>query len=81
MTVQEAEAHVTDARDALNAMHRVQAVSETDVQRARDAADAIPGLRAHMEATEQKHKAKDEERERHPGSGGGNGIAASTAIA
>ena len=65
-TVQEAEAHVTDARDALNAMHRVQAVSETDVQRAKDAADAIPGLKTHMEATERKHKAKDEERNAIP---------------
>ena len=81
MTVQEAEAHVTDARDALNAMHRVQAVSETDVQRAKDAADAIPGLQAHMEATERKHKAKERGTRRHPGSGGGDGIAATTAIA
>ena len=39
-TVQEAEAAVTDARDALNAMHRVQAVSEADAQRAKDAADS-----------------------------------------
>ena len=37
MTVQEAEAHVTDARDALNAMHRVQAVSEAEAQRTQEA--------------------------------------------
>ena len=43
MTVQQAEAAVTDARDGLNAMHRVQAVSEADAQRAKDAADALPG--------------------------------------
>ena len=44
MTVQEAEAKVTDARDALNAMHRVQAVSEADQQRAEDAAGRIPWI-------------------------------------
>ena len=65
-TVQEAEAAVTDARDALNAMHRVQAVSETDAQRAKDAADALPGLRAHVDATQTAYTAKTEERDAIP---------------
>ena len=42
MTVQEAEAKVTDARDGLNAMHRVQAISEADQQRALEAREALP---------------------------------------
>ena len=46
MTVQEAEAKVTDARDALNAMHRVQAISEADQQRAQEAREALPAKEA-----------------------------------
>ena len=65
-TVQEAEAAVTDARDALNAMHRVQAVSETDVQRAKDAADALPGLRARLGNLQTVITAKEEERSAIP---------------
>ena len=41
-TVQEAEAEVTDTRDALSAMHRVQAISEADQQRALEAREALP---------------------------------------
>ena len=37
MTVAQAEERVTDARDALNALHTVQAVSEVDAQRAKQA--------------------------------------------
>ena len=66
MTVQEAEAKVTDARDALTVLHRVSAVSETDAQRAKDAADALPGLRANMEQAQAAHKAKVEERDALP---------------
>ena len=66
MTVQEAEAAVTDARDGLNAMHRVQAVSEAEVQHAREMADALPGLRARLEAAQTAHKAKTEERDAIP---------------
>ena len=66
-TVQEAEAAVTDARDALNAMHRVQAVSETDAQRAKDAADALPGLGTHVEETQRSaYTTKTEERDAIP---------------
>ena len=61
LTVQEAEAAVTDARDALNAMHRVQAVSETDVQRARDAAIELPGLEAKIAALQEQQDAVDAE--------------------
>ena len=42
MTVQIAEAAVTDARDALDGMHRVQAVSEADAARAQEAEKYIP---------------------------------------
>ena len=48
MTVQEAEARVTDARDGLNAMHRVQAISEADQQRAQEARDGPPCQRGCM---------------------------------
>ena len=66
MTVQEAEAKVTDARDALTVLHRVSAVSETDAQRAKDATDALPDLRAKMEQAQDAHKAKVEERDALP---------------
>ena len=66
MTVQEAEATVTDARDALTVLHRVSAVSETDAQRAKDATDALPGLQADMEQAKARHKAKVEERDALP---------------
>ena len=46
MAVQEAEAKVTDARDALNAIHRVQAISEADQQRALEAREALPAFEA-----------------------------------
>lgn len=44
MTVQQAEEGVVDARDALQALHRVQAVSEAELEAAEQAAAALPAL-------------------------------------
>ena len=52
MTVPEAESRVTDARDALNALHRVSAVSEADAARAQAAAEALPDLRSALRQAE-----------------------------
>ena len=49
LTVQQAEETVTAARDGLNALHRVQAVSESDAERANDAEKIIPVLVKRME--------------------------------
>ena len=58
MTVQEAEAHVTDARDALNAMHRVQAVSEAEADaNARAKALALPNALARVDEFARRHAA------------------------
>ena len=63
MTVAQAEGKVTDARDALNALHKVQAVSEVDAQRAKQAESDIPVLQHRMEELAAKRAAKWEERE------------------
>ena len=61
LTVQEAEEAVVVARDALAALHRVQAVSEAELRAAENAADEIPDLE---EACEDARKARDELREK-----------------
>ena len=48
MTPQIAEERVTNARDALNALHRVQAISESEQEAAERAAADLPGLEAHL---------------------------------
>ena len=48
MTPQIAEERVTNARDALNALHRVQAISESEQEAAERAATDLPGLEAHL---------------------------------
>ena len=49
LTVQQAEEAVTATRDGLNALHRVQAVSESDAARAKAAELVIPVLVKRME--------------------------------
>ena len=61
LTVQEAEEAVVVARDALAALHRVQAVSEAELRQAEEAAEEIPDLE---EACEDARKARDELREK-----------------
>ena len=65
-TVQEAEANVTDARDGLSAMHRVQAVSETDQERAQEAREALPDLQRRFEELNKRHMALLDQREAIP---------------
>ena len=48
MTPQIAEERVTNARDALNALHRVQAISESEQEAAERAAADLPGLEARV---------------------------------
>ena len=48
MTPQIAEERVTNARDALNALHRVQAISESEQEAAERAAADLPALEAHL---------------------------------
>ena len=49
LTVQQAEEGVTDARDALNGLHRVQAVSEADAERAKQAEAELPVLKQRID--------------------------------
>ena len=56
LTIQQAEEHVTDTRDALNALHRVQAVSEAEIERAKVAVETLPGLRKRLEEWEGQRK-------------------------
>ena len=56
MTPETAAADVAAAREALQALHRVQAVSEAEAERAAAAADELPGLRDELEAA--KHFAR-----------------------
>ena len=57
MTPQIAEERVTNARDALNALHRVQAISESEQEAAERAAADLPGLEAHLaELTAERDK-------------------------
>ena len=58
LTVQQAEEAVTAARDGLNALHRVQAVSESDAERANDAEKIIPVLVKRMEELEAQRRGK-----------------------
>ena len=58
MTVQQAEAAVTTMRDGLNAMHRVQAVSESDAAKANDAEKIIPVLAKRMVELEEQRRFK-----------------------
>ena len=48
LTVQQAEERVTNARDALNALHRVQAVSEAEQEAAERAKADIPALQGNV---------------------------------
>ena len=50
LTVQQAEAAVTDARDELATLHRVQAVSEAEAELAEGAAMAMPGYEGQVES-------------------------------
>ena len=59
LTVQQAEERVTNARDALNALHRVQAVSEAEQEAAERAANAdLPVCLAEKERLEEQMSAK-----------------------
>ena len=55
MTPQIAEERVTNARDALNALHRVQAISESEQEAAERAAADLPGLEAHLAELQAKN--------------------------
>ena len=46
MTIQEAEALIVDARDALNVLHQVQAISQADADAASSARGDLPALEA-----------------------------------
>ena len=52
LTPQIAEERVTNARDALNALHRVQAISESEQEAAERAAAELPGLKAQLNGRE-----------------------------
>ena len=54
MTTQQAEEAVTAAREALAALHQVQAVSEAEAQQAGEAKAALPGLQAAQKAFRDK---------------------------
>ena len=58
LTVQQADAAVTTMRDGLNAMHRVQAVSESDAAKANDAEKIIPVLAKRMVELEEQRRFK-----------------------
>ena len=57
MTTQQAEEAVTAVREALAALHQVQAVTEAEAQQASEAKDALPGLQAAVEAADDKSQA------------------------
>ena len=50
MTTQQAEEAVTGAREALAALHQVQAVTEAEAQQAAEAKAALPGLQAALQS-------------------------------
>ena len=54
MTTQQAEEAVTAAREALAALHQVQAVTEAEAQTAAEAKAAIPGLQAALKVFSDK---------------------------
>ena len=54
MTTQQAEEAVTAAREALAALHQVQAVTEAEAQQAGEAKAALPGLQAAQKAFRDK---------------------------
>ena len=54
MTTQQAEEAVTAAREALAALHQVQAVTEAEAQQAAEAKAALPGLQAAQKAFRDK---------------------------
>lgn len=56
LTVQQAEEAVTDARDALNGLHRVQAVSEADAERAKQAEADIPVLKQRIDDMQEQRR-------------------------
>ena len=57
MTTQQAEEAVTAAREALAALHQVQAVSEAEAQSAAEAKAALPGLQASLKDAQDKAQA------------------------
>ena len=66
LTVQQAEERVTNARDALNALHRVQAVSEAEQEAAERAANALPVCLAEKERLEEQMSQATAERDSIP---------------
>ena len=56
MTTQQAEEAVTAAREALAALHQVQAVSEAEAESAAEANAALPGLQASLKVFLDKEK-------------------------
>ena len=56
MTTQQAEEAVTAAREALAALHQVQAVSEAEAESAAEAKAALPGLQASLEVFQDKEQ-------------------------
>ena len=57
MTTQQGEEAVTAAREALAALHQVQAVTEAEAQQAFEAKAALPGLRGSLQAYTDKAQA------------------------
>ena len=57
MTTQQAEEAVTAAREALAALHQVQAVTEAEAQQAAEAKASLPGLRDALRAGRDKAQA------------------------
>ena len=66
MTPQIAEERVTNARDALNALHRVQAISESEQEAAERAAADWPALEARLADLQAKQRALTADRDAIP---------------
>ena len=62
LTVQMAEERVQGARDALDLLHREQAISEADLQAAEDAKAQLPTLEAEVSDLRAVYEAKNERR-------------------
>ena len=61
MTVSQAEGAVTDARDAVSALHQVQAISLAEAEEAEAARARIPELREKLEAAEGAFRSRNAE--------------------
>ena len=66
LTPQIAEERVTNARDALNALHRVQAISESEQEAAERAAAELPGLDTEFARITDLHRQALSDRDKIP---------------